>query len=86
MIKRKAIAVIGPAFSSAIRATEAICSGLHVPQIVPWATDPGIFKLDQFPFLLKVSYSKTFASQVVPSIVKPEVVPIVLSPTSHVCH
>ncbi len=46
-------AVIGPPSSSDVRAVNPVCSGLHVPQVAPLATDPTFNPLDN-PYLVRV--------------------------------
>ena len=53
MMEQNVVAIIGPASSSDVRAIHSICSGLHIPQIAPLATDPNLIKLDH-PFLARV--------------------------------
>ncbi|XP_064649574.1 glutamate receptor ionotropic, kainate 2-like [Lineus longissimus] len=53
-IRQNALAIIGPVSSTRIRATYPISSGLHVPQIAPWATDPRLSD-NHHPYLLKMT-------------------------------
>ncbi len=48
------IAVIGPRSSTNVHATNLVCSGLHLPQLAPVATDPTLGPYE-YPFLARVS-------------------------------
>ena len=56
MLEQNVVVVIGPRSSSDVRAVHPICAGLHIPQIVPLATDPTINNLDN-PYLLRVCFA-----------------------------
>ncbi|XP_064643144.1 glutamate receptor ionotropic, kainate 2-like [Lineus longissimus] len=54
-IRQNALALIGPVASTRIRATHPISSGIHVPQIAPWATDPRLSIGNHHKYLLKMT-------------------------------
>ena len=58
ILEKNVIAVIGPRTSSGSKHTHQLCSGLHVPQITPDATDSRLsFTLGDFDYLIKVGKS-----------------------------
>lgn len=51
-------AIVGPITSSSVKASHPLCSGFHVPQIAPYATDPSFdFSADSFNYLVRMSPS-----------------------------
>ncbi|XP_064643100.1 glutamate receptor 2-like isoform X2 [Lineus longissimus] len=48
--------IVGPDSSTAVKATQPICQGMHIPQLAPSATDPILSSFhDLYPYLLKMS-------------------------------
>ncbi len=54
-VQENVIAVIGPSSSTTVHATNPVCSGLHLPQLAPVATDPTLVQYE-YPFLVRVCY------------------------------
>lgn len=57
-IQSGVVAIIGPTTSSSVKATHPLCSGFHIPQIAPYATDPSFdFSPDSYRYLVRMSAS-----------------------------
>ena len=52
------MAIVGPTTSSSVKATHPLCSGFHIPQIAPYATDPSFdFSPESYRCLVRMSPS-----------------------------
>ena len=47
------VTMIGPQSSEGVMAANPVCAGLHIPHILPLATNPEI-TLDDFPYTARV--------------------------------
>ena len=53
-----ASAIIGPMTSFTVKATQPLCTGFHVPQLSPYATDPSFdFSPESYNYLVRMSPS-----------------------------
>ena len=52
------VAIVGPTTSYSVKATHPLCSGFHIPQIAPYATDPSFdFSPESYRYLVRMSPS-----------------------------
>ena len=52
------VVIVGPTTSSAVKATHPLCSGFHIPQMAPYATDPSFdFSPLSYHYLVRMSAS-----------------------------
>ena len=57
-IQSGAVAIVGPITSSTIKVTQPLCTGFHIPQLAPYATDPIFdFSPHSYGYLLRMSSS-----------------------------
>ncbi|RDD40176.1 Glutamate receptor ionotropic, kainate 1 [Trichoplax sp. H2] len=65
IIRKDVWAIIGPLTSSDVRAVQNLCAELHIPQISPSATNPGLENKPNFPFLIRMSPSDYYQGKMV---------------------
>lgn len=59
-----ASAIIGPMTSFTVKATQPLCTGFHIPQLSPYATDPSFdFSPDSYSYLVRMSPSDSIENR-----------------------
>ncbi|EDO30203.1 predicted protein, partial [Nematostella vectensis] len=65
-IFHQAVAIVGPLTSPMVRATQPLCSGFHVPQVAPYATDPAFeFSPSSYKYLLRMRSSDSIENRAI---------------------